>query len=173
VRYAIFLGGPIGAGKTTLGRALAEAIGGGFIDGDDHADDDRPWYACILRTSRSIVEEAKRLAAASPYVVIAYPLGCVTWIYYRRKMAEAGIAPLFVTLRASFANIVAPGRSRRFSLAEQERIRVMLLEGYAERPFSDLILDTDKASFDETADALVREVGRLMAARDRAASARE
>jgi hypothetical protein len=173
VKYAIFLNGPIGVGKTTLGRALAEAIGGGFIDGDDHAEPDKAWYACILRTSRSIVEEAKRLAAARPYVVIAYPLGRVSWIYYRRKMAEAGIEPLFVTLRASFAGIVAPQRRPVFSLVEQGRIKVMLEEGYAGRPFSDLILDTDRAPFAETGALLALEVRRLIAEREMAVSARE
>jgi hypothetical protein len=163
VKQAIFLNGPIGSGKTTLGRALAEAIGGGFIDGDDYSDAGRPWYASILRTSRTIVEEAKRQTAARPFVVIAYPLGCVTWIYYKRKMEDDGITPIFVTLRASFANIIAPNRSRNFSIAEEQRIRVMIEEGYAARAFSDLIFDTDKASFEETKAALVREIAHLIA----------
>jgi len=34
-KQAIFLNGPIGVGKSSLGRALAEALDGSFIDGDD------------------------------------------------------------------------------------------------------------------------------------------
>ena len=37
-KHAIFLSGPIGTGKTSLGRMLAEKLGGAFIDGDDHSD---------------------------------------------------------------------------------------------------------------------------------------
>ena len=55
---AIFLSGPVGVGKSTLGRALAVTIGGGFIDGDDHSDLSKPWYRSILQCSKAIVEEA-------------------------------------------------------------------------------------------------------------------
>lgn len=150
LKHAIFLNGPVGVGKTTLGRALAEEIGGGFIDGDDHSAPNRPWYGSILQTSRSILATGLSVLENHPSVVIAYPLGCVNWIYHKRKFEEAGIRPLFVGLRASYEGIVSPMRSREFSIAEQARIKIMLREGYCERPFNDLVIDTDAMPFDMT-----------------------
>lgn len=161
-RYAIFMSGPIGAGKTTLGRALAARIGGGFIDGDDHADPGLPWYGSILRTSRSVVREGFSLLAERPNLVVAYPLGCSNWIFFRRHFGDAGVRPIFVSLRASYERIVDSGRGRTFDAEEHERIRVMLAEGYGQRSFSDLIVDTDQGSFADTLDELETRLSRFM-----------
>ena len=161
-KHVVFLNGPIGVGKTTLGRALANRLGAAFIDGDDHSDPDRPWYSSIRRTSASIVEAGLGHLEFRPFVVVAYPLGCTTWIYYRRKFGDLGVRTLFVTLQASYEAIVAPRRGREFSLAEHERIKVMIAEGYSDRPFSDLIVDADQAPLEETADRLAAEVRRLV-----------
>uniref|UniRef100_A0A9E7ZSB9 Shikimate kinase n=1 Tax=Bosea sp. NBC_00436 TaxID=2969620 RepID=A0A9E7ZSB9_9HYPH len=163
-RYVIFLSGPIGAGKTTLGRALAARIGGSFIDGDDHAAPDLPWYGSILRTSRSVVREGFSLLVERPNLVVAYPLRCSDWIFFRRHFGDAGVRPIFVSLRASYERIVDTGRGRVFDAEEHDRIRVMLTEGYGERSFSDLIVDTDRASFEQTLDELVAGLRRFMPA---------
>lgn len=86
--HAVFLNGPIGAGKTTLGRGLAVALGGGFVDGDDHANPDLPWYGSILQTSRAIVRIGTQAASERGVVVVAYPLNCLNWIYFRRHPAD-------------------------------------------------------------------------------------
>jgi hypothetical protein len=166
-KHAIFLSGPIGAGKTTLGRALSERIGGGFIDGDDHSDPESPWYCSIRRTSFSIVQTGFSILGSKPSVVIAYPLNCISWIYFRRRFENSGVSLLFVSLRASFCSIVAESRGRCFSVEEQDRIRTMIAEGYGARPFSDLIVDTDTSSFATNLAHLESEIGRIM--RDRAA----
>ncbi|MGO4665026.1 hypothetical protein [Bosea sp. 2RAB26] len=162
--YAIFLSGPIGAGKTTLGKGLAAELGGGFIDGDDHSDPDLPWYGSILQTSRSVVRTGLTILAVQPVVVIAYPLGCSTWIFYRRHFTDAGVRPLFISLRASYAGITSAARGRAFDEEERERIRVMLHEGYAERPFSDLIIDTDLLPFEATLQQLTRDMREFISA---------
>jgi hypothetical protein len=161
-RYAVFLSGPVGVGKTALGRALSARIGGGFVDGDDHSDRDLPWYGSILRTSRAIVQAGLAVLGDKPAVVIAYPLNCIGWIYFRRKFSEAGVVPLFVSLRASFDGIVDERRGRRFSAEEQARIRTMIAEGYGARPFGDLVVDTDSSGFAETLALLEAELQQLM-----------
>jgi hypothetical protein len=111
---AIFLSGKIG-GKTTLGRALAEALGAGHVEGDDHHQPPRPWYATALSTCRGTLAEALARLEFSPAVVISYPLRCREWLYYRRKLADRGVRTLFVTLAADYEEIVSRGRGRRFS----------------------------------------------------------
>jgi hypothetical protein len=161
-KHALFLSGPIGVGKTTLGRALSASIGSGFIDGDDHSDPDKPWYCSILRTSIAMVETGFAVLESKPAVVIAYPLTCINWIYFRRKFGDASIRTLFISLRATFASIVDEGRGRRFDEDEQRRIRIMIAEGYGARPFSDLIVDTDQDSFQNTLVHLASETQRMM-----------
>lgn len=161
-KHAIFLNGPIGAGKTTLGRALAERLAGGFVDGDDFSDPSRPWYCSILRTSESIVRAGEAMLRDTDVVVIAYPLGCVNWIYFKRKFGDAGVRPIFISLRASYSSIIDPKRGRVFTNKEHDRIRVMIAEGSGARAFSDLVLDTDQADFLATLAELENETRRLI-----------
>lgn len=163
VKHAIFLSGPIGAGKTTLGRALSGRFRGGFIDGDDFSDPERPWYCSILRTSNAMVQAGLAVLEDRSTVVIAYPLSCINWIYFRRKFGDAGIRPLFVSLRASYVSIVDEGRGRAFTSDERDRIRIMIAEGYGAPAFSDLVVDTDKAGIATTLARLESEIRRMMA----------
>ena len=165
MKFAIFLNGPVGAGKTTLGRVLAERLAGGFLDGDDFSDPGRPWYCSILQTSRAVVRASEAILEHKGVVVIAYPLNCISWVYFRRRLSESGIDSLFVSLRASYATIVDERRGRVFSPEERDRIRVMIAEGYGARPFSDLVFDTDKADFAETVARLENDVGHMIAVR--------
>lgn len=157
-RYALFLSGPVGVGKTTLGKALATRLGGSFIDGDDLADAGRPWYGSIHSTCKAIARESVVALTQYPFVVIAYPLRCVNWIYFRRRLAEVGIRPYFITLRASYESIVAENRQRLFTPQEHQRIRTMIAEDYAERRFCDLVIDTDRYDFGTTLDHLEKAV---------------
>lgn len=162
-KHAIFLNGPIGTGKTTLGHALAKRLCGGFIDGDDFADPNRPWYCSILQTSRSILQHGAEVLATANVVVVAYPLGCINWIYFRRKFVEAGASPFFVGLQASFQAIVDEQRGRSFTSEEHDRIQVMIAEGYGAQLFNDLVVATDRADFATTLVELERQIRRMLA----------
>jgi len=160
-KFAIFLSGPIGVGKSSLGRALAKKFGGRFIDGDDHSDPDHPWHCSILKTSRAVLREAIVSLEEHTLVVIAYPLRCTTWVFYKRHMNDVGVLPIFINLTASFEEIVSPSRRRSFSDAEKFRIEVMIQEGYGERPFGDMTFKTADQSFEDTLQKIASEVAKI------------
>lgn len=160
--YAIFFSGPIGAGKTTLGRAVAVRLGAKFVDGDDYSDPGRPWYASSLGTSRRIAAEAISALAGGASVIIAYPLRRTNFVYYRRVIGDAGYRVIVVTLRARRDAILAPERGRVFDEGERIRIGEMIEQGYSDRSFSDLVVDTDVADFPQTATAIADRLGPLL-----------
>lgn len=150
---AIFLTGTIGAGKTTLGRALAEALGGSLVEGDDYQKPPLPWFATALSTSRGVLAAVLAAAPRSGPVIVSYPLRCREWIFYRRRLSDAGVRSAFVTLAASPDALLAKDRGRMFSPQERRRIEEMHRQGYGEPRFADLVVRTDRGSADE---ALVR-----------------
>src|SRR5258708_2183176 len=137
-RHAVFLNGPIGVGKTSLGRSLAAALDAAFIDGDDFSDAGQPWYASSLRTSHAISDGILSSLASRRLIVVAYPLRYVNWIFFRRRLERAGVGASFVGLAASYEQITAADRGRRFSAAERARIKEMIEQGYGRQPFNDL-----------------------------------
>ncbi len=104
---AVVVMGVSGAGKTTVGRGLAEALGGVFIDGDDlHADAAR----AKMRSGQALTDEdrwpwldeiggalAEGLEAGRPTVVACSALKRA---YRDRLRAAAGRALTFVYLEA-------------------------------------------------------------------------
>lgn len=162
-KQVIFLDGPIGSGKTTLGKALAEGLGGHFIDGDDHSDPERPWYASILSTSQAIVRATLEALQTHSVVVIAYPLRRRQWFFFQSTLSIAGFRANCEGLRAGYASIVDARRQRDFSAVEHRRIQTMIAEGYGQHPFSDLIVDTDQVNFATTLASLEGKVRELIA----------
>jgi hypothetical protein len=158
---AIFLSGPIGVGKSTLGQSLAKALGARFVEGDEHALDEVRWFACSLRTHRSILAEVVRNASEGHQVVVAYPLRCIEWIFHKRHLVAAGLTPVFVSLWASYDVIVHASRGRSFSEWERCRIQEMIEQGYRDRPFSDLVLNSGSQGIDTTVGRLVHELQEL------------
>ena len=160
--FIVFLNGPIGVGKSSLGRALSARLGSVFLDGDDFAKPDLPWYACSLQTSRHLLRAGIAGVQDTGLAVIAYPLRCTNWIYFERRFGERGICLIVVTLRAAHGSILDRRRGRVFSDGERHRIQVMIEEGYGSRPFSDVFTDTDTQGFDATLTQLERDVRHLV-----------
>lgn len=123
----------------------------------------RPWYASILSTSQGIVRAILEALKTRSVVVIAYPLRRRQWFYFQRTLCIAGISAHCISLHAAYTAIVAAQRQRDFSAGEHLRIQAMIAEGYGQRPFSDLIVNTDQADFATTLASLEGKVRELIA----------
>ena len=150
MRSVIVLNGPIGVGKTTLGRALAHELGGAFVDSDDLRDPAKRWVEEVLSLTNALVRAGMAALAGRPVLVIAMPLRARDWALLRARFRAEGVAAFCVTLAADEGAILDPARGRAFSAAERCRIAEMIAQGYAARPFSDLVVRTDRAGLAET-----------------------
>ncbi|WP_084752110.1 shikimate kinase [Burkholderia cenocepacia] len=154
----IHLNGPINSGKTTIGLALARVLPDArFIDGDDHdAPEDAPfdvqWAIALERLVTRIANARER------HLVIAYPIGEAEFERLRAA-CEARDARLFVVTLAPPEAVAASNRGAR-ALTDWERNRIaeMYREGYAARPFSEMVLDTSAATPDACAARIARQV---------------
>ena len=159
---AIFLDGPIGAGKTTLGRLLAQRLSAGFVDGDHHHVPGRSWFGSSLTTSRRILEASQISRNVHGIVVIAYPLRCLNWLYFEKHSIYNGVDTVFVSIGASYEEITSPSRGRHFDEAERRRVLEMIAQGYGARSFCDLQITTGGRGIAATLDELEAGVRRLM-----------
>lgn len=152
----IFLDGPIGVGKTSLGRAAAQSLGWAFIDGDDHSAEG-PWLRSILRTSRAIAAACRQALETHPAVIVAYPLRPTDWRFYRATFGREAVACLGLTASAkAIAN-----RARSLSPEEIARSAEMTTQGYGQRSFATLTLPTDEADFETTCQTLIKALKSL------------
>ncbi len=154
-KQAIILDGPIGVGKTTFGRSLAEKFSGKFLDGDDFSEPNTPWYASSLSTNRRIFEASIAALETTHIVFIGNPIRCVNWIFFSHRFQTAQIDTLFVGLHASFENIASEERSRQLTISEIERTKEMIEQGYGSRPFCDYFLQTDTGDVSEVTELAV------------------
>src|SRR3954454_22228357 len=93
MRSVIVLNGPIGVGKTTLGRALARELGGTFVDSDDLRDPAKRWVEEVLSLTNALVRAGMEALAGRPVLVIAMPLRARDWALLRARF-HARVRPL-------------------------------------------------------------------------------
>jgi shikimate kinase len=183
----IFLIGPMGAGKTTIGRQLAHALGLEFIDSDHEierrAGADIPWIfdiegeAGFRRRERAVIQELCRRQG----VVLATGGGAVLDADNRRDLSRNG---LVVFLHASVDRIVdrtAKNQNRPLLRTDDPRARIEQLIAEREplyREIADLEVDTDRRGVRSTVNLILRhagkelEPGRARGGRKRAVPAR-
>lgn len=145
-RAVVFLDGPIGLGKTYLGRAGAASMSLGFIDGDDHSTTGH-WLRSALRTSRRIVAASEDALHNEAAVLVAYPLRCKEWVFFSQTFERMGIACHCICLAADIAAISA--RERELDADEIARSAEMTAQGCGSRPFGTARLRTDEFSLSE------------------------
>ncbi|MEL6476193.1 MAG: hypothetical protein AAFR17_02610 [Pseudomonadota bacterium] len=154
----VALDGPIGVGKTTLGRSVAAELQLGFVDGDDHSGPG-PWFRTGLQTSRRIVAACHAELAQRPAVILAYPLRCINWVFYRETFQRDGVRFHCIGLIANYESLVS--RTRVLSPREMRRAAEMIAQGYGQRPFSALQVRTDQGDFQSVARRLAERVRAL------------
>lgn len=159
MQKSVFLfDGPIGVGKTILGRIVSAKLNFGFVDGDDLSAPGH-WLRSVLRTSREIVESSEKALRTHEGVIVAYPVRCANWLFFLRNFERIGIAVYCVGLIADSEGIEM--RDRKLSAGERARSREMISQGYGQRFFSDLTIRTDEADFDATCQRLAESVRQL------------
>jgi AAA domain len=159
---ALMLTGPIGVGKSTLGRRLADSLAGQFVESDDFRRTGLHWTSSILTTSRHLLSAIVKGAATFDVVVIANPMRHREYCYFAASLERRGIRFAVIGLDAGPDAICRPSRGRVFSGAERARIREMISDGYGQRPFCSAVLRTDVAGLEQTSRALLHIARDLM-----------
>lgn len=138
MRTVVVVSGPVNAGKTTIGHALAQAIEGAiFIDGDDHdAPEDAPLHVRIEVALLRLCGEI--FANPANFLVIAYPLRNEDYerLLLAARNREARL--LIVTLAPPLEVTLSDRGNRKLDDGERARVHQMYAEGYHQPVFSDL-----------------------------------
>lgn len=155
----LILNGPINAGKTTTGRALAALwTAAEFVEGDDHGAADETPFDEMVEMAFSRLERV--IAAAERELVIAYPLRDEDFARLKRATESRGARLIVVTLAPQLSEAFVNRGTRELTSGEVARAREMHDEGYASRAFSDMVI-TDMQRPDETARRIAERFGLL------------
>lgn len=165
----VFLIGPMGSGKTTVGRHLAKTLKLEFVD-SDHAIEERtgadiPWIFDIegeegfRRRERAVIDELTRRRG----IVLATGGGAVIDPLNRADLAARGVV---VFLRASVDKILSrTGKSQNRPLLRTEDPRARVEQLLAARDplyheIADIIVDTDKRGVKSTVNQILDQLRR-------------
>lgn len=162
----LFIAGPPGIGKSTVGRELARILGSAFVDMDDRIErrTRRPNARVIVedgieRFRELEVELLERLAPTPAWEVVATGGGAVITPANRARMRSLGV---IVGLRGSLAT-VAKGLERTMSkrghlvaegIAPRDHAARVLRERRGAYRDADVTFDVDGATPEETARAI-------------------
>ncbi len=163
----VFLIGPMGAGKTTVGRQLALALGLEFIDSDQEIERrcgaDIPWIFDIegetgfRRRERAVIEDLCRRTG----VVVATGGGAVLDAQNRADLAANGAV---VYLSVSPERILArtmKSQNRPLLNTPDPRARIEQIVAEREplyREIADFIVDTERRGVKSAANLIIRQL---------------
>lgn len=153
-KQVVFLSGPIGVGKSTIGAAVAQRLGGAFIESDWLGDPSGAWNEQIDAVNGEIVAQSLQALDIVDVAVVELPLDAARWQSLNHAFG-LGVQTRCITLAATYDAIIAPARGRIFSGWELARIMEMIAEGYDRRSFSEAIVRTDHASIECIRDEIV------------------
>ncbi|MDE1009799.1 MAG: shikimate kinase [Paraburkholderia fungorum] len=149
----VCINGPINSGKSTVGRCLCELLPEAqFVEGDDH---DAPEDADLdTRIGASLARIEALIINANTDLVVAYPLRAEDYARIVAAAARRGAGVFVATLSPPLAESLTNRGTRALSRAECTRIVEMYEEGYADRRFTNLLLDNAALTPIQTASAI-------------------
>ncbi|AOK32058.1 hypothetical protein AQ611_21505 [Burkholderia singularis] len=151
----VCINGPINSGKSTVGRCLCELLPGArFVDGDDHGAPEDADLDTVIAVALARIEALIADAHADTDLIVAYPLRVEDHARLAAAAGRRGAGLFVVTLAPPLAVSLSNRGARALSPAECERIAQMYDEGYADPPFTDLLLDNATMASTQTAEAI-------------------
>ena len=150
-KQALILSGPIGVGKSTIGAAVAQRLGGVFIESDLLGDPALDWHQKIEAVNAGIIQKCLRVCNLA---VVSLPLVENRFNQLGGALGK-GVTLRCITLAASYEAIVSPTRGRVFEDWELARIKEMIADGYNRRGFSEAIVRTDELTVETATLAIV------------------
>ncbi|RKR06850.1 hypothetical protein C7446_0849 [Kushneria sinocarnis] len=154
-RTVIALNGPLNAGKSHVGRELSRRLPEArFIEGDDHgAPPDSPLAVRIGAAMTRL--ETQVLGMRCRWLIVAFPLREADMARLRRAAEQRGAAICCITLAPPLAVTLANRGARELTAWERMRLPRMYEEGFAQRAFSDLLLDNSEETVAATAERIL------------------
>ena len=163
----VFLVGPMGAGKSTIGKYLARHLGLEFVDTDTEIEErtgaDIPWIFDVegeegfRDREQQVVEEM----TARDNIVLATGGGVVLWPDNRRVLAARGfVIYLYATVDEQVRRTRRDRRRPLLQKGDPEEVlrRLMSIRDPLYREIADHIIETDGCSPRTVAQRLVREL---------------
>lgn len=167
---SVFLIGPMGAGKTTIGRHLATELSLPFVDTDQEIEDrsgaDIPWIFDVEGEEGFRVREQRVLAdvCASTLAVVATGGGIVMLAENREMIKKSGfVVYLHATVKQQLSRT---GKDRNRPLlndGEPEQVLSQLMEVREPlyREIAQIVIPTDNRNPRVTAGEIARQVREL------------
>jgi len=166
----IFLIGPMGSGKTTIGRQLAKVLDKTFMDSDHEIEArtgaDIPWIfdiegeAGFRQREQAVIDELTRRQG----IVLATGGGAVLSEENRRHLAERGIVIYLRTSIEQQLRRTAKDRNRPLLQNGDPRAKLEALLARRDplyREIANIIVDTDNRSIRSTVNTILKRLRQL------------
>jgi len=163
----IFLVGPMGAGKTTIGRLLARSLGMAFTDSDHEVEAksgaDIPWIFDVegeegfRRREQAVIEDLTQRSG----IVLATGGGAVLRAENRRNLSGRGVVVYLCTSVDQQVERTRRDRNRPLLQTADPRARLEELMAQRDplyREVADIIIDTDGRAAKSVAAEIVRKI---------------
>lgn len=163
----IFLIGPMGAGKTVVGKKLAGLLHYDFYDSDQEVERklgaDIPWIFDLEGESGFREREAKVIGELTklPKIVLATGGGCVMTPQNRQVLAARGLVVyLYVALDQQFERLMQSKHNHRPTLKNNDPRafieQMQLVREPLYRSIADMVYDTTSQNVDMIAEGIMK-----------------